>query len=276
MGSLELRALTRRYSPPMDEAATGELERIIDAWGAIDFAFATVEDHPWGAVVADPRYPAVLQCNMARVSARTPVRLAIVEDALRSVAPHAPKSSVVVFHPEEQTELLAEMGSIGGLFFDDVLVARDPTPAAEDRRVEVADPSDDSFWRGLSTTHEVAFGISDARVREQLAAIEREVLIPKGKRWFVVRGDDGEVEAMAAVFPGAEAAEIDHVATVPAARRRGHASALVARCVTEARAAGTETVFLLAEPDSHAEALYRRLGFTRVTTFGGWVSPPRR
>ncbi|MGH2635965.1 MAG: GNAT family N-acetyltransferase [Actinomycetota bacterium] len=65
---------------------------------------------------------------------------------------------------------------------------------------------------------------------------------------------------------------LDHVVTFPAARRRGHASALTRRAVTEARAAGAERTYLLAEPDGVAVPMYERLGFSRVTQIASWIS----
>jgi predicted GNAT family acetyltransferase len=79
---------------------------------------------------------------------------------------------------------------------------------------------------------------------------------------------------MAALIPG-PSAEIDHVITIPSARRRGHAAALVARCITEARIAGIPQVHLLAQPAGDGERIYRRLGFCRVGAFAEWISSPR-
>lgn len=283
MGPLVLRPVIRSrraaepprgtgYAPGVD----GAVDRVTARWGVVDSAFAVVREHPWGAVVADPRYPVVLLCNMARVTTREPVAFATIEAALLADAGHAERRSIVVFHPDDQTDLLAEMSSGGGsLFFDRVLLrdAAAPIPDVADggRIEEVTDP-DPAFWLGLETTYDVAFGIADPVARRQLADVEREVLMPAGKRWFVIRGTDGEVEAMTAFLPG-PMTEIDHVATLPEARGRGHATALVARCVAEARDAGADEVFLLAEPDGDAERIYRRLGFSPITTFAGWVSP---
>ena len=58
-------------------------------------------------------------------------------------------------------------------------------------------------------------------------------------------------------------AEILTLATHPAARRQGHARALVARFLTAAQRAGAERVFLeVAEDNAPARALYAGCGFS--------------
>src|SRR3989304_4316772 len=59
---------------------------------------------------------------------------------------------------------------------------------------------------------------------DQLQALEREVLIPGGRRWFVVR-EGGAPVAFAAILALEGSAYLDHVVTFPASRRRGHAQA---------------------------------------------------
>jgi ribosomal protein S18 acetylase RimI-like enzyme len=59
--------------------------------------------------------------------------------------------------------------------------------------------------------------------------------------------------------------EIAGVATLPSARRRGHAGAVTAALVADALARGVETVFLSAGDDDVAR-IYASLGFVRVGT----------
>jgi ribosomal protein S18 acetylase RimI-like enzyme len=68
---------------------------------------------------------------------------------------------------------------------------------------------------------------------------------------------------------------IDHVTTDPSARRRGFATALTRRAVSEARRAGAEQAFLLAEPAGAGAAVYKRIGFRTVTQIASWTSAPR-
>lgn len=72
---------------------------------------------------------------------------------------------------------------------------------------------------------------------------------------------DGEPAGGATARIGDDLTGIYGVATLPTARRRGVATALLARILADARAAGHDLVFLSAHPGSDAKAYYQRLGF---------------
>jgi ribosomal protein S18 acetylase RimI-like enzyme len=113
--------------------------------------------------------------------------------------------------------------------------------------------------------------VTDAGAVEELVALEREVLGPV-KRWFAVRADR-EIATLGALVVLAGAGYVDHVVTFPAHRRRGYASALVARLATEARVAGCDPVFLLAEDGAPAVRLYERLGFRTAGRIASTLAP---
>ncbi|WP_051804478.1 GNAT family N-acetyltransferase [Streptomyces griseus] len=77
--------------------------------------------------------------------------------------------------------------------------------------------------------------------------------------------EGGEGLAGGQVQPVGGVAEVVGVGTRPEARRRGLGLAVTAALVAEARAAGTEVVFLTAS-DADVERLYARLGFRTVAT----------
>ena len=249
-----------------------EVEAVVRSWQAQDARFARVLRRPWGDLVVDPRFPRLINANAAKVTARDRVDPEAVLAEVAREFPHARRLSVTVFHPDDQPDLIVALSGEGGdLFFDDVHVAGSTPDVATDRVEEVAD-HDAAFWAAFRETGAL-FGILPATL-DELVVAERDLLIPAGKRWFVVRGGGGAIEAISALIPG-PSAEIDHVMTVPAARRRGHAAALVTRCVVEARAAGAPQVHLLAQAGGDGERIYRRLGFRRVGAFAGWLSAPR-
>ncbi|MFM8945068.1 MAG: hypothetical protein ACKOI0_07585, partial [Actinomycetota bacterium] len=192
-----------------------ELDAVIEAWRTQDARFATVRGYPWGEVVADPRFPRLVVANCAKVLAREPVDPAAVVAATRTDLAHARRLAVVIHHPDDQPDLVVALSTEGGdLFFDDVFVAGG-TPATNTSRVAEVTDHDEAFWAAFRETGAL-FGIVPDTLAE-LEVVERDVLLPAGKRWFVVRGEDGTIEAMAALLPG-HAAEIDHVVTAPAAR----------------------------------------------------------
>jgi ribosomal protein S18 acetylase RimI-like enzyme len=250
-----------------------EVDALLGLWRAHDAAFERLEPAWWGGIVADPRYPAIREANYARVEARAPVRLAEIEAGL-GAAGADPRSHVVVFHPEEQTDLLAQAGTEGARLVWDLVMVRRVAPAetpaeGSDIGTEEIRTFDDAFWIAHAESTRL-FDVEEPDTLEQLQALERETLIPHGRRWFVVRGSDGPV-AFASLLVAGDAAFLDHVVTFPEARRRGFAEALTRRAIAEAAAAGAPSTFLLAEPDRPAERIYRRIGFGRVGYLASWT-----
>jgi len=249
-----------------------DLEPLLRFWRAQDDLFDRVEEAWWGAVVSDPRYPRIQEPNYARVETTQPVSLLEVEDALVPAMERSGsrRSHVVVFHPQEQTDLIVEASTRGERLAWDLVMAYTGEPSDDDPRVRELTEPDDAFW----SSHRASlrwFDIAEDEVLDELQAIERDVLAPAGRRWFVVDGPDG-VDALAALLVLAGAGFIDNVVTFPAARRRGFARALTRRAVTEATAAGAERTYLLAEPDGLAAGMYEGMGFEPVTQIASWIS----
>jgi len=259
-----------------------DLDPFLRFWRALDGLFDAEDRTAWGAVLADARYPAVQEANYARVETSRAIRLAEVETILLPALARSGsrREHVVVFFPEDQTDLLVQASIRGDKILWDLVMAHDgaleasPDPEAGGPVEEVRD-ADPWFW----TAHRAStrlFDVSDEEMLDQLAAIERDVLLPAGRRWFVVRGPDGSPVAFAALLVLEGVGFLDHVVTLPGARRRGHATALTRRVLAEAVASNAERTYLLAEPRGHAAHLYEGLGFERVTQIASWIAPLER
>jgi GNAT superfamily N-acetyltransferase len=142
---------------------------------------------------------------------------------------------VVVFHPEDQTDLIAAASTRGDrITWDLVMVmGRDLEPSG---RVEEVSAFDGPFWVAHRDSARL-FDVTDEETLDQLQAMERDVLLPAGRRWFAVV-DDGQPVALGALLVLEATGFVDHVVTFPDARRRGHAEALTRRIVSEATAMG--------------------------------------
>jgi len=70
-----------------------------------------------------------------------------------------------------------------------------------------------------------------------------------------------EVASYCDLYRDGPTAQIEAVGTAPEHRNRGHARAVVTKALEEARAAGCDHVFLVADPDDWPKELYRKLGF---------------
>lgn len=249
-----------------------DLEPLLRFWCAQDDLFDRVQPTWWGAVVSDPRFPAIQEPNYARVEARQPVGLREVEGALLPAMARSGsrRAHVVIFHAEDQTDLLAEASTRGERLTWDVVMEHDEPAQAADASGEEVTRFDESFWG----THRASmrwFDIADEDVLDQLQAIEKDVLIPAGRRWFAAR-EAGAIVAFAALIVLERVAYVDHVVTFPTARRRGLATALTRRVLAEAARSGVERTFLLAEPGGVAVTMYERIGFRRVTQLASWIS----
>lgn len=246
-------------------------EHIRRLWAGMDEMFAVVEPTPWGAVVTDARYPRIWDANYARVE--RPASLADVASALEPAlrAAGAEVFHVVVFDPVGSTSLLTELSSRGHrLGWDMVLQARSGSADAPRHEVEIL-PDGPELWDAVTTSLDV-FGIEPDEAVAQLRAIETDVMLPGGKRWYAIR-DAGRVVSIAALLTIDGVGYIDNVATVPQARGRGFASDLVRAIVRDA-AAGSQRTVLLADPDEpRIVEMYRRLGFSEAGRLASTKGP---
>jgi len=253
-----------------------ELEPLLRFWRGHDDLFDRTEARWWGAVVSDARFPAIQEANYARVETRQPVRVEEIEDALVPAmrASGSERSHVVIFHPEDQTELVAAASTRGDRIAWDLVMVTAGRVAEPTGEVEEVSAFDASFW-SVHRHSARLFDVSDDDTLDQLAGMERDILIPAGRRWFAV-ADGGRRVALAALLVLERTGFVDHVVTFPDARRRGHAGALTRRLVSEAAAQGADRTYLLADPEGAAVRVYDRIGFERVTHLASWLAPRDR
>ncbi len=276
-----------------------DLEPLLRFWRALDSAFETVEPAWWGGVVADSRFPGIWDVNYARVETDdAALSLAEVESSLLPVMDRvrARHTHMVVFHPEQLTALLSEASTRGDrVSWDTAMELRGQAPDETGGvDVEEVDPHDPSFWpayRGSlgefriteEDAHDPSFwpayrgSLGEFRITEedairQLEDIERDVLIPAGKRWFAVR-EAGRPRALGSLIGMEGVGYVDHVVTFPEARRRGYAGAVVRRIAEEARSSDLDHLYLLTEPGAGAASLYERLGFEAIGLIASTLRP---
>jgi GNAT superfamily N-acetyltransferase len=99
---------------------------------------------------------------------------------------------------------------------------------------------------------------------EQLVAFGHREARMLGDRLLGVRSGDGRLVAISKLRSDDRTAQIEDVYTVPEARGRGFARALIGRAVELARDAGQEFVFIVADDSGWPKLLYERLGFRPV------------
>jgi ribosomal protein S18 acetylase RimI-like enzyme len=88
-----------------------------------------------------------------------------------------------------------------------------------------------------------------------------------GARYFAVELD-GVLASYCELYLHESAAQVEDVNTLEAFRNRGAGRAVVLAAIKEARAAGADLIWLLADADDWPRHLYAKLGFERVG--GAW------
>jgi GNAT superfamily N-acetyltransferase len=96
---------------------------------------------------------------------------------------------------------------------------------------------------------------------EQLVAYGRREARTLGDRLLGVRSGDGRLSAISKLRSDGRTAQVEDVYTVPEARGRGFARALISRATELARDGAHDLVFIVADDADWPKLLYGRLGF---------------
>lgn len=115
-----------------------------------------------------------------------------------------------------------------------------------------------------------------AETAEQLLELDRRVGKVGGDRWFVARDDHGNPASACRLYelPGQGIGQVEDVATLTEARKRGLARAVVLAATRASRDAGHEVTFIAAEADDWPQLLYERLGFRTIGSFAWFRKRP--
>jgi GNAT superfamily N-acetyltransferase len=99
----------------------------------------------------------------------------------------------------------------------------------------------------------------------QLLEFWRRESRARGDRGLGIASADGRgMAAKAKLRSDGSTAQVEDVYTVPEARGRGYARALITRAIALAKAEDHELIFIIADDDGWPKQLYRRIGFEPV------------
>jgi ribosomal protein S18 acetylase RimI-like enzyme len=232
---------------------------------------------PWrfGTALFDDRYPDRWDSNYLRVERAlgTTGALELAEDAERVMARFRHRQ-VVVLDDEDGERLAGGFAELG--WEADRLVYmvlrrepdRPPSPMGS-AEVDLATIRPVIVAANLEGGHG---GVTHADAR--MLADFRDVLIERiGARFFTAIVD-GEPAGYCELYVHDGVAQIEDVNTLPRFRNRGAARAAVSRAIAEARAAGADLVFLIADANGWPRQLYGKLGFDPAGYFWQFVKPP--
>jgi ribosomal protein S18 acetylase RimI-like enzyme len=238
---------------------TSELERALAFLAALERRVSTrIEEYAFGSAHFHDRLPRVWDRNYLLVE-RDPANLdALLEEGERL------QGGAGLFHRsfhfvDEEVALrhAPELASRGFTIRRLLVMAAPDDPAGAGPAVEVAHddlrPAREAYLAGEP------FGRDPETVRQLLA---NDDLLAKAtpERCFAV-ANAGRVVSYCRLYGEGAAMQIEDVATLPAHRGRGYASAVVSAAAAAARAAGADLVFLTADEKEPAKDIYRRLGF---------------
>jgi uncharacterized protein (DUF952 family)/ribosomal protein S18 acetylase RimI-like enzyme len=223
-----------------------------------------VVDVPGGTAVADPAFPHSRDDNRLLVTGllsadEVEERATGLTTALSWTTP-----AVTLLHPDAGP-VATELSRRGWNLGTTVLMARwGPFPAVAPGRAEVVPQADvHALWE-RSWREDLGPDEPDLEeVVQQL--VDRELRNDRVVRVVdVAVREDGEVVAAAQLRIDGATASLESVLTDPAARRRGHGTALLELALATAGAAGCDLVVLDAAADDWPRHWYARHGFTEA------------
>ncbi len=248
---------------------TDEYARAWRAMRKTEFRGTREEPFPFGTAAFTPELPLRHDSNFLFVDPFPPDatadELATEADLLQGRAGLGHRM-IVVPSPSGET-LVPGFRELGwDVHRNLVMVLRRPPerPVDTSMVVEVDEPTLRPFRETVARTY--PWGTDE--VARQLAEAKRLV---KGTTRFLTVIVDGEIVSCADLYLSDRDAQIEDLVTLEEHRGRGYASALVVKGVEEARGAGAEFVFLVADDEDWPKELYRRLGFDPLAPYWKFV-----
>ena len=236
--------------------ANDELARAYAFLARGDMGGSRTEPSPLGRAVYDERVPNRLDCNYLWLE-RAAEPEAVVAEAERL-------ERRMIFVPDmELGARLTPYFERRGWRIDRHLVMtqrRDPERAAEPALVrEVGEEALRAPRRQILTGEPWA----TPETVDQIFAAKRLIGERVRARFFAVQLN-GAVVSYADLYQDGTDAQVEDVGTLPEQRGRGYATAVILAAIAEARRAGAEFIFLVADMDDWPKELYRRLGFDEL------------
>ena len=244
-----------------------DLRRAFDFLTRADMAWSRSEPTRFGTAVFDDRVPKRYDSNYLLVDELP--RDATTEALAADAAGHGRRMIFLRAAPGET--LLSEFRTLGWRLDRHVfMVQRAPVTRSGPLELVRELGADD-----LHTARRRLLGDypwATPELLEQLHEAKRLIAERIETRFFGVVVD-GKVVSYADLYLEPPAAQIEDVGTLEEHRGKGYASAVVLRAAEEARRAGADLVFLVADAEDWPQHLYRRLGFEPIGHYWKLIAP---
>jgi GNAT superfamily N-acetyltransferase len=241
---------------------TGQLERAL-AFMRACMARTADEFRPIeaGIVATTPSLPAVWAVNQVRV-VEALSHEELIELADHELGGRCEYRQIALEHQKTGAEVETAFRAAHWKVERDVVMILDGPADYEADTSIVDDTGEDEmlelmrrWYEGDEPTPEEA---------DQLVEFGRREVGALGDRLLGVRSVDGRLVAITKLRSDGSTAQVEDVYTVPEARGRGFARAMVSRAVELARDSGHDMTFIVADDEGWPKLLYGRLGFRSV------------
>jgi ribosomal protein S18 acetylase RimI-like enzyme len=248
--------------------AGGDLRRAYALVAAGDMGGERTEASRFGVAVFDERLPRRYDSNYLLVDE---LPEAVSGDDLAGEARRLDRPAVMVRDQRTGERLAPRFQALGwGIHRGLVMAHRRPPERTAD--TGLVEEVDDAALRPARRRVLAAEPWADPALVEQLLDAKRTIAQTLTARFFAVRVD-GEVAASVDLYHDGRTAQIEDLATLEEHRGRGYASALVVRALEEARQAGCDLCFLVADAEDWPKLLYARLGFVELGRYMKFIRP---
>jgi ribosomal protein S18 acetylase RimI-like enzyme len=250
---------------------TDELKRIHAFEHTVDMAGTKTVPSPLGHGVLTPEVPLPHDSNFLFVDRARDAADAIAEaDRILGGAGRSHRV-IVTFDDELGERLRPEFDALGWRTMRHIFMAqlRDPEKTAD---LSIVRDVGHAALRPGRIRRILAEPWGNPQLAEQI--LDRKILLAEraDTRFYAVVVD-GEIVAWTDLYSGEDVAQVEDVATLEEHRGKGYATAVVLRAAEEARSAGADLVYLVADEEDWPKEWYQRLGFDTVGRIYKFIAP---
>lgn len=235
-------------------------------------AAETVEEFEWGRLIYNPSTPAIWSSNYLELHSTDLGAQALATLAEEVQAPRGIEHrDVVPVDPAYADRLvpgfreLGEWEIVRGVY---MVLAREPDREAGDAH-EVPRDAIQALRRAVAEDDP---DFTPEAIEQRPLRDARLDAVSNG-RWFAAP-PEGEPASACVLYERDGVGQVETVITMPEARNRGLATAVVLAAVRASREAGHELTFIVADADDWPWKLYERLGFDRVGEYCSFLRKP--
>ena len=244
-----------------------DLRRAFEFLTRADMAWSRSEPTRFGTAVFDDRVPQRYDSNYLLVE--TPPRGATAEELAVDAAEH--RRRMIFFRGEPGETLLSGFRALGWRLDRHVFMAQ-RAPVTRSGPLELVRELDADRLRTARRRLLRDYPWATPELLDQLHEAKRLIAERVETRFFGVVAD-GQVVSYADLYLEPPVAQVEDVGTLEEHRGKGYASAVVLRAAEEARSAGADLVFLVADAEDWPQHLYLQLGFEPIGHYWKLIAP---